>query len=419
MRDTELNRAFKYFADDVIEVMNGELDSKADLVDGKVPSTQLPSYVDDTVEGYYYDSKFYEDAQHTTEITGESGKIYIDVSSNKSYRWTGSVYTRIDECPAFGETQGTIYEGNKGKQNTDDIGTMSNLTTTAKTSLVEAINEVGTALSGKQATLVVGTNLDSAPTENSTNPVTSGGVYTALAGKANTSDLGAASTKGFDATPTAGNTNNAVSSDGVYQALAAKLNKADVDDALSSTSANPVQNKAVQAHIARLVNNGVKNVLDFQTWIANCSVVNATKTVGDNTISIAADGSDSYTEYLTNYPTNTDINVNAGDTYQLSWTYSRTGGSGRGYIYVYAMDNSNTVITSANAQGTTGKLSITIPTGATKLRLSIAVPANTRESYRDMMICPKSIYDNDPSYQPYAPSNRELYEMILALQSGT
>lgn len=45
MRDTELNRAFKYFADDVIEVMNGELDSKADLVDGKVPSTQLPSYV--------------------------------------------------------------------------------------------------------------------------------------------------------------------------------------------------------------------------------------------------------------------------------------------------------------------------------------------------------------------------------------
>lgn len=180
MHDTELNRAFKYFADDVIEVMNGELDGKADLVDGKVPSAQLPSYVDDSVEGYYYNSKFYEDAQYTTEITGEAGKIYIDIPSNKSYRWTGSVYTRIDECPAFGETQGTIYEGNKGKQNADDIGTMSNLTTTAKTSLVEAINEVDAALSGKQATLVVGTNLDSAPAENSTNPMTSGGVYQAL-----------------------------------------------------------------------------------------------------------------------------------------------------------------------------------------------------------------------------------------------
>lgn len=37
--------------------------------------------------------------------------------------------------------------------------------------------EVDTALSGKQATLVVGTNLDNTPTDSSTNPITSGGVY--------------------------------------------------------------------------------------------------------------------------------------------------------------------------------------------------------------------------------------------------
>lgn len=185
MRDTELNRAFKYFADDVIEVMNGELDGKADLVDGKVPSTQLPSYVDDTAEGYYYDSKFYEDAQHTTEITGEAGKIYIDISSNKSYRWTGSVYTRIDECPAFGEIQGTVYEGNKGKANADAIAAMKD-----------------------------GQDIDSF-----------GDVETALAGKANTSDLGAAASKGFDSSPTPGHTDYAVSSDGVYQAMTGKLDK--------------------------------------------------------------------------------------------------------------------------------------------------------------------------------------------------
>lgn len=50
-------------------------------------------------------------------------------------------------------------------------------------------------------------------------------VDAALSGKANTSDLGAAAAKGFDAEPTAGNTNNAVSSDGVYQALEAKADK--------------------------------------------------------------------------------------------------------------------------------------------------------------------------------------------------
>jgi hypothetical protein len=118
------------------------LAAKADLVAGKVPASELPSYVDDTIEGYYYNGAFYGDSSHTTAITGEIGKIYIDLTANKSYRWTGSVYTRIDECPAFGETAGTIYEGNKGKANADAIGTLSSLTTTDKTSLVGAINEL-------------------------------------------------------------------------------------------------------------------------------------------------------------------------------------------------------------------------------------------------------------------------------------
>lgn len=121
---------------------NALLDTKADLVSGKVPASELPSYVDDSIEGYYYNGAFYEDSEHTTIITGERGKIYIDLTSNKSYRWTGSVYTRIDECPSFGETAGTIYEGNKGKANTDAIGALSSLTTTVKTDLVSAINEI-------------------------------------------------------------------------------------------------------------------------------------------------------------------------------------------------------------------------------------------------------------------------------------
>lgn len=62
---------------------------------GKVPEEQLPSYVDDVLEGYYYNSKFYEDVQHTTEITGVSGKIYVDIPSGWSYRWSGTEYVLI------------------------------------------------------------------------------------------------------------------------------------------------------------------------------------------------------------------------------------------------------------------------------------------------------------------------------------
>ena len=59
---------------------------KADLVGGKVPSTQLPSYVDDVVEVANYAA---------LPTSGEIGKIYITLDNNKIFRWSGSVYIEI------------------------------------------------------------------------------------------------------------------------------------------------------------------------------------------------------------------------------------------------------------------------------------------------------------------------------------
>ena len=91
---------------------------------GKVPSSQLPSYVDDVIEGYYYNSKFYKESSHTTEIAGESGKIYTDLGNNKTYRWSGTTYTEISASLALGETESTAYPGNKGKANASNIKTL-------------------------------------------------------------------------------------------------------------------------------------------------------------------------------------------------------------------------------------------------------------------------------------------------------
>ncbi len=79
---------------------------------GKVPSSQLPSYVDDVLE---YDNL----AAFPT--TGEAGKIYVAKDTNKTYRWSGTAYVEISESLALGETTGTAYEGNKGKANADAI----------------------------------------------------------------------------------------------------------------------------------------------------------------------------------------------------------------------------------------------------------------------------------------------------------
>ena len=91
--------------------------------DGKVPASQLPSFVDDVLEGYLNatDGKFYEESTYETEIPAEGGKIYVDLSNSKTYRWGGTAYAEISAGLALGETQGTAYEGSKGKANADAI----------------------------------------------------------------------------------------------------------------------------------------------------------------------------------------------------------------------------------------------------------------------------------------------------------
>ena len=88
---------------------------------GKVPSSQLPSYVDDVIEGYYSSGKFYYNEDKTNEISGETGKIYTDLNSNKTYRWGGSAYVEISASLAIGTTAGTAYDGASGAKNASDI----------------------------------------------------------------------------------------------------------------------------------------------------------------------------------------------------------------------------------------------------------------------------------------------------------
>lgn len=92
---------------------------------GKVPASQLPSYVDDVVDGYYNSvtKKFFEDASFTKEIAPEANKIYVS-QDNLTYRWSGSAYVEISASLALGETSSTAYAGDKGKKNAEDIKTL-------------------------------------------------------------------------------------------------------------------------------------------------------------------------------------------------------------------------------------------------------------------------------------------------------
>ena len=328
--DNNFTNAEKAKADGAIQsTEKGAANGVAELdANGKVPTSQLPAYVDDVLS-YNSLSDF--------PATGEDGKIYIAKDTNLSYRWGSSEYVVISPSLALGSTSSTAYRGDWGAEDRAAIGTLSTLNTTEKSNLVGAINELKTASDAKQGTLT----FDSAPTSGSTNPVTSGGVYTALASKQGTLT--------FDSSPTE-NSDNLVKSGVIYTALVGKADatatqtalnsKADatatqtalagkqnaltaganiiietVNDALTISATDTTYSDATQqAH--GLMSTADKTKLDgIQTGAAAVSV---TQTLASGTkigtVTVNGTGTDLYCE------TNTDTTYSAGTGLSLSGT---------------------------------------------------------------------------------------------------
>jgi hypothetical protein len=107
---------------------------------GLVPSSQLPSYVDDVIEAYAtYDIsktgklsniKLYSDPDHANPITGESGKIYLNITQDEpsyQFRWSGTQFVDSNTSSLIlGEVTGTAYDGGKGKALADWRKSLSN-----------------------------------------------------------------------------------------------------------------------------------------------------------------------------------------------------------------------------------------------------------------------------------------------------
>ena len=105
---------------------------------GKVPSSQLPSYVDDVKE-YANLAGF--------PATGESDKIYVAVDTNKAYRWGGSVYVEISASPGSTDsvTEGSInlyFTDARARAAISVGGSLSYNATTGVISFTDAVTSV-------------------------------------------------------------------------------------------------------------------------------------------------------------------------------------------------------------------------------------------------------------------------------------
>lgn len=124
---------------DAFVATKGQADGFAPLDgNGLVPANHLPSYVDDVIEVYatyevsstggLTNVQLYTDATHQTPVTGESGKIYINVANGEppyQFRWSGTKFVDSNTSSLIiGEIAGTVFEGSRGKHLEDVVSSM-------------------------------------------------------------------------------------------------------------------------------------------------------------------------------------------------------------------------------------------------------------------------------------------------------
>lgn len=123
------------------KALKGQPNGLAELDgNGKVPASQLPSYVDDVMDAYatytvsptgvLQNIQLYADAEHETPIVGERNKIYVNVTPGEvsyQFRWSGSQFIHIDSnAIIIGDITGTAYDGGKGKAMENVVNSMPN-----------------------------------------------------------------------------------------------------------------------------------------------------------------------------------------------------------------------------------------------------------------------------------------------------
>lgn len=120
--NTKVSTAIKNYNDTTVVTLSNKVGvieqnyvkSETLLDNGVIKTSLLPSYVDDVIDGTYVSTIVFNDADGNA-ITPESGKIYVDTTTNQTYRWSGSQYVVIGTSLALGETSSTAFAGDRGK----------------------------------------------------------------------------------------------------------------------------------------------------------------------------------------------------------------------------------------------------------------------------------------------------------------
>lgn len=255
--ETKAHASSTYALASAIGVANG----LATLDDsGLVPSSQLPSYVDDVLE---FDSK------DKFPATGEDGKIYVDKSDNKTYRYTGSGYLWINSAVATADEAVKAHKDADGNIITDTY---------------EKKTDAAASLATKQDKLTI----DSTFSETSDNVATSKGIAAYVKNSISNAKIDPsqiAELSGYEKKADAAAAHSSLQAN-IDQMSTGKQDKLTFDDTPTADSLNPVTSdgikKAIDAKTVDLSNYPTKDGVGATgTWNIDVTGI-ATKATQDS-----------------------------------------------------------------------------------------------------------------------------------------
>lgn len=267
------------FYNNVIDKL-GEANGIAQLNNsGKVPSFQLPAYIDDVVEGTMNSAEttFTPSDETYVDSVRQKGKIYVDTATRKTYRWTGSAYIFISNPVIVDDGSTEAFASVYGSALQTKVGS-STLNTTNK-NISDAINEHESDISS------LNSNKQDKSDNNlsTTNKTVVGGINELNTNKLNKSDIATNLTTNDDTKVLSAkqgkllqdnkidkssivngvvdNNSNVVSSNGVYDTLNEILDNLQKDSLVLYSNKDIIQSSDVVTLYAR----GFGNVLDGQS----------------------------------------------------------------------------------------------------------------------------------------------------------
>lgn len=221
----------------------------------------------------------------------------------------------------------------------------------------------------------------------------------------------------FDNTPTNGSS-NPVKSGGVYTALNDKVDKVtgkvlSTNDFTNEYKTQITTNKnnisKDEAALIELVDGGAKNKIKYKSEL----VAGYSETKGEVTFIVNDDLSITATSNGANVAARRTLSLYNGVALHSNGDIISGGLSSQCIIACELNENPYTNYGTDEGTGTR----MTTASGNVQIFVRVEAGASVNVTFKPM-ICSNAAWDISQTYQPYRPSYQELYEMILALQSG-